>query len=218
MTDTTRIIYDALFATLRREHFGSSEALPIMSPWKWRRVEALLADIARVEPYTPASTYHFQGSWQERRRERIWVGERHNIDTSTETLELLNILVYNVSHMEREGVAVCGLIAFGRYLRERGHLVDYVKLDTWLRRLHIEGITSALTSLLTEAFAFSDDEFPFPHKSYPHALRRLCRQLDTPERRHFSWRRTRMLMRYSPTTLASYIEQRTKKALNSIEE
>ena len=97
-----------------------------MSPWKQRRVEGIRRTIEEEETYDASAQYQFLSMIQEKRRARIFENERHSIDTSVETLQLLNIIVFNISSIEDGAISVKGIIALGRYLREQGHLVDYV--------------------------------------------------------------------------------------------
>lgn len=217
MTRTTEIIYSNLFSALGHESFGSAASEQPLSPWKQRRVAELREALEADGEYDEGMTYRFLSTMQERWREELVHSERHNYDTSTETLALLNIIVYNASCMERRDVSVPGVIAFGRYLRERGNRVDYVKLDRWLRRLALRGVASLLASLLIEAFGFEKDEFPFRHRIYRHAYRDLCLRL---ERGGYSGvvSRTAALLRFTPLSALGFWQQRTRFALDSIEE
>ncbi|MCM1079439.1 MAG: hypothetical protein NC344_10575 [Bacteroidales bacterium] len=218
MNQTTEIIFDNLFILLRRKAFGSEEETLPMSQWKWKQAERLMKKAEEdPEPYSGAETYHFISQFQEKKRDMIWREEPHTIDTSTETLELLNLIIYNINHIERLGFSVHGIILIGQYLRRRGDRVDFVKLDNWINKLHIRRMTSLIGSILTEIFNFDDDEVPFLYKKYKKARILLCTQLHNGTSTGFV-HKTGSLLRYSPFGAVGYWGQLTKKALDSIEE
>ena len=99
-----------------------------------------------------------------RRLERIRHDERHAIDCSVETLELLNLIVANVYCMINAGVSLKLILDLGGYLRTKGDKVDFVKLDTWLASLHIQRMAQLEGSILIDVFGFEQDEVPFVHK------------------------------------------------------
>lgn len=96
-----------------------------------------------------------------RRLEKIRKGERHAIDCSVETLELLDIIVANVYHMLNSGVSLKLILKLGAYLRTKGDKVDFVKLDNWLTTLHIRRMAQLEGSILIDIFNFEPDELPF---------------------------------------------------------
>lgn len=96
-----------------------------------------------------------------RRLERIRHDERHAIDCSVETLELLNLIVANVYCMINAGVSLKLILDLGGYLRTKGDKVDFVKLDTWLTKLHIQRMAQLEGSVLIQFFNFEQDEIPF---------------------------------------------------------
>lgn len=89
--------------------------------------------------------------------------ERHAIDTSIETLHILDIIIDNVNNMLDQDVFMNGIVQLGHYLRVKGDRVDFVKLESWLHKLHLSKIAQLQGSMLIEALGFSQDETPFVH-------------------------------------------------------
>lgn len=101
----------------------------------------------------------------------IQKSELHAIDTSIHTLELLNIIVSNVHETLNNGLYMRRILDLGRYLRTQGDKVDFVKLDTWLNRLHISRMAQLQGSILIKVFNFEKDEIPFVVKIEPSATK-----------------------------------------------
>lgn len=125
-----------------------------------------------------------------RRLRRIVEAERHAIDTNVGSLEVLRIIVGNVSTMLNRGTMLSGLIQLGSYLRNKGDKVDFVKLDDWLRRLHIRRMAQLQGSMLMAVFGFDIDELPFVTHEEPAANKLVLRSVvhtasDTAEEWHF---------------------------------
>lgn len=126
-----------------------------------------------------------------RRFHRIVERERHNIDTSTESLGLLQILVYNVDSMLNRGMNLNGIIQLGNYLRsDAGSRLDDVKVDAWLNSLHLVRMAELQGNILIEMFGFDPVEIPFVHKRDPEAYNITVRAVsylekDTAEEWHF---------------------------------
>lgn len=78
-----------------------------------------------------------------------------------ETIYLLRLIVSNVNAMYSGGISLRGIIQLGQYLRTRGDKVDFVKLDTWLTKLHIQRMAQLEGSVLIQFFNFEQDEIPF---------------------------------------------------------
>ena len=87
--------------------------------------------------------------------------EPHAMDTSIETLHVLNIIVHNVEDTLNKGVVLRGIVDLGIYLRTKGHKVDFVKLEYWLNKLHIETLAQFQGSILILLLGFEEDEVPF---------------------------------------------------------
>lgn len=95
------------------------------------------------------------------RLQRIRQGERHAIDCSVETLQLLDIMVANVYGMINVGLQLKLVLTLGSYLRTKGDKVDFVKFDLWIASLHIRKMAALTGSILIEIFGFDADECPF---------------------------------------------------------
>ena len=96
-----------------------------------------------------------------KRLQGIHHDERHAIDTSTETLQLLDMITSNTHHMINKGVSLKGILGIGSYLRTKGDKVDFVKLDRWLSHLHLLRMAQLEGCILIEAFKFDPSEIPF---------------------------------------------------------
>lgn len=217
MTETTHLIFDSVYAKLRNDFFGEANLISPMSPWKTRRMEEYLAIALKDEQqYDNATTYMFANTLQEKRRKRIVDEERHAIDTSVETLRLLNIIIYNIERINTSSISIPGVIAIGRYLRTQGHHVDFVKLDTWISKLHIRNLSSLLSSILLYVFNFEQDELPFLYRKYKDAKSIVSNQIQNVHRTGKT-RRTSTI-KYSPLSTAGVVMQKVKNSLNNIEE
>lgn len=218
MDKTEQIIYDNLFRVLRKKHFDIDDTLTAMTPWKWRQMELLMLNAEQEEePYSATSTYQLMSRFQEHTRAKIFDEERHAIDTSIETLGLLNLIIYNVDHIERHGISLPGIITIGHYLRQRGDKSDYVKLDNWIKRLHIKRMCSLISTILLQIFHFEADELPFLYKEHRFAKQMLIRQLSKGTATSLIGR-TNAIVRLSPLGAIGYLTKRTRRALDSIEE
>lgn len=106
----------------------------------------------------------FSSRWLRRKYHHIIESELHSMDTSKETLELLNLIVYNQHEMLNSGMSMDGIIRLGQFLRHRGQLVDFVKMDEWLATLRLQPMAQLQGNVLVEMFAFEQDEVPFVRK------------------------------------------------------
>ena len=125
-----------------------------------------------------------------RKLKKIYKNERHSIDTSVETMELLTIIINNVNNMLNKGLCMGGIIQLGVYLRNKGHLVDFIKLETWLKQLHMQRMAQLQGSILMAVFGFEQDELPFVEKEEPSAYKLTMRAVsnlakDTAKEWHF---------------------------------
>lgn len=183
---------------------------------------------------------HLSNRFLNRRFKRIANDERHSIDTSVESLDMLHIIIFNVDAMLNRGMSLDGIIRLGQYLRTAGDKVDFVKIDTWLTRLHITRMAELQGNILIAVFGFEQDEIPFVHKPDRNAYDITVRAIshlakDTVENWHFRQSRTgfvennsRMLRRnlrrsmryffYAPAETTSNFFAGLGRSLSEIEE
>ena len=87
--------------------------------------------------------------------------ELHNIDTSVESIDLLEIIISNLTDMLNSDIYLDGIINLGQYLRNKGDKVDFVKIDRWLDQLGIRKMAELQGSILIRLFGFEKDEIPY---------------------------------------------------------
>lgn len=102
-----------------------------------------------------------------KRLNKIHYNELHAIDTSVETLELLDIIIRCITAMLNSDASINRLLRLGIFLRSKGDKVDFIKLDNWLRMLHLQRMAQLQGCILIQAFGFEQDELPFVHKQEP---------------------------------------------------
>ena len=217
MTPTKEIIFQNILIKIRNSNFNSKEDSIPMSPWKWRYMDDLLLKIDGMTQYNNKEIYQFVSKIQEKRRESIYENERHSIDTSIETLHLLNLIVFNIRQVETNEISIPGIIALGKYLREKGQHVDFVKLEDWIRILNIKKLTSLLASFLVQAFNFEKNEVPFLYSEHKNANELLFNTLFIVDKKGGTSHPMR-LFRYSKYGYLAYLRTKTKTLLESIEE
>ena len=217
MTPTKEIIFQNILIKIRNSNFNSKEDSLPMSPWKWRYMDDLLLKIDGMTQYNNKEIYQFVSKIQEKRRLSIYENERHSIDTSIETLHLLNLIVFNIRQVETNEISIPGIIALGKYLREKGQHVDFVKLEDWIRILNIKKLTSLLASFLVQAFNFEKNEVPFLYSEHKNANELLFNTLFIEDKKGGTSHPMR-LFRYSKYGYLAYLRTKTKTLLESIEE
>ncbi len=162
-----------LFTQLRAEHFKTKEEMEPMTKFKrdriaWMRQNVSEMPAGKVEMYNPLLNKRFI---------KIQADERHAIDTSVETIYILRIIVSNANGMIASDISLRGIIQLGDYLRTRGDKVDFIKLEGWLKKLHLTRMAQLQGSILIKFFNFEIEEIPFVHRieqgAYSHTLNTL---------------------------------------------
>ena len=146
-----------LFTKLRSENFGTKEELEPMTTFKKKKIAQMMKNLNDI----PSGEVLMHNSFLNKRLIKIQKDEPHAIDTSMETIYLLRIIVSNANAMLSGGISLRGIIQLGQYLRTRGDKVDFVKLDNWLIKLHIQRMAQLEGSVLIKFFDFEQDEIPF---------------------------------------------------------
>lgn len=104
--------------------------------------------------------------------------ERHSIDTSKTSLDLLSLILQNTDCILRYGVRLRGIIMLGQFLRNKGQNVDFVKLELWLKRLKLQRMAKLQASFLICLCGFELDEFPYIKKYDKHAKKLALTSLE----------------------------------------
>lgn len=146
-----------LFTKLRSENFGTQEELEAMTTFKKKKIAQMMKNLNNV----PSGEVLMHNSFLNRRLTKIQKEEPHVIVTSMETVYLLRLIVSNANAMLSGGISIRGIIQLGQYLRTRGDKVDFVKLDNWLTKLHLQRMAQLEGSVLITFFNFEQDEIPF---------------------------------------------------------
>lgn len=146
-----------LFTKLRSENFGTQEELEAMTTFKKKKIAQMMKNLNNV----PSGEVLMHNSFLNRRLTKIQKEEPHVIDTSMEPVYLLRLIVSNANAMLSGGISIRGIIQLGQYLRTRGDKVDFVKLDNWLTKLHLQRMAQLEGSVLITFFNFEQDEIPF---------------------------------------------------------
>lgn len=190
---------------LRAGAFGSEDrALEVMSPFKWRKLfkladdlrlrgyihqGALLLDKEGIIPSELKEGLHTQDAFISDEAQLYGFFSRKNLDKISETelkdespsfktLTLLELIISVADEIIENRQPLNGIISLGRYLREEGDQVDYVKLEQWIKKLGITSLAEFQAAILKEIFSFEDNEFPYIRgtfsKAYPHYQSWLC--------------------------------------------
>lgn len=211
------IITRNFFRLLRSGALNEYEPLEPMSAFKWRRLDQMVhaqhvetaalkgvknhqfdemmnipAELANqdIPKHAIPSDPKLSNPFLNYRLGKIESGERHAIDTNVDALNVLKIIVGNVSSMLNHGTMLCGIIDLGSYLRNKGDRVDFVKLDTWLGKLQLRRMAQLQGSMLMAVFNFEQDELPFVRHVEASANKLVLRSVthsasDTAEEWHF---------------------------------
>lgn len=103
-------------------------------------IQALAANTVKEEALAKDTPPTLSNRFLNRKLNKIRHDEYHSIDTSTDTLALLDIILFNINHILNYGISLRGILELGKFLRTKGDKVDFVKLETWLNALHIQRI------------------------------------------------------------------------------
>ena len=211
------IITRNFFRLLRSGALNEYEPMEPMSAFKWRRLDQMVhaqhveraalkginnhqfdemmnipEDLANQTPDNSAHQEEprLSNHYLNFRLSRIENAERHAIDTNVDALNVLKIIVGNVSSMLNHGTMLSGIIELGSYLRNKGDKVDFVKLDTWLGKLQLRRMAQLQGSMLMSVFNFEQDELPFVRHVEAAANKLVLRSVthsasDTAEEWHF---------------------------------
>lgn len=214
------IITRNFFRLLRLGALQENESLEPMSRFKWQRLGQMV-HVQHVEDIATSGLKNHSGSnWTNmpdgfleeetqaislpnslsnsflnRRLKRIEEKEIHSMETNVGALDVLKIIVGTVSMMLNHGMMLKGILTLGCYLRTKGDKVDFLKLDKWLRQLHLRRMAQLQGSMLITVFDFDKEELPFVQRIEPNAYKLVNRSVvhtasDTAEEWYFRQNRS----------------------------
>lgn len=214
------IITRNFFRLLRLGALHESEPLEPMSQFKWQRLSQMVhvqhvEDIAisglkkrigsnwtnmpdgflEEDAQTITLPSSLSNSLLNRRLKRIEERERHSMETNVGALDVLKIIIGTVSMMLNHGMMLKGILTLGCYLRTKGDKVDFLKLDKWLKQLHMGRMAQLQGSMLIMVFDFEKEELPFVQRIEPKAYKLVKRSVvhtasDTAEEWYFRQNRS----------------------------
>ncbi len=114
----------------------------------------------------------FSNFYLNRKLNKIIFDEIHSIDTSINSLILLNKLIDNINSLLNNGIEIKKLADLGGYLRKYGDRIDFVKIETWIRLLKIKKICTLIGCMLVSLFSFEIEELPFMRATNNKILRK----------------------------------------------
>lgn len=193
---------------LRNGAFDENEPLEPMSEHKWRKIwqMAVKDNVTAYLKGDEAHPYAKQASNpgnvkydipDGRTLRRITEKERHAMDTSVASLELLNIMTHTVEQTLNRRASLRMIIELGVFLRKKGDRVDYIKIEKWLRKLGIRRLMELHASVLIVFFNFNISELPFMHRCSPLAERFMLKDRKLT---------TAYLFKYPASTMHSWLK------------
>lgn len=87
------------------------------------------------------------------------------VEVLSPTLDLLLMILRSSRYLLNDGISLKQIVDTALFLRHRGHLVDYVKLEDWISTLSLGKMASLQVSMLIQLLGMSEDEFPFARPS-----------------------------------------------------
>lgn len=114
----------------------------------------------------------FSNFYLNRKLNKIIFDEIHSIDTSINSLILLNKLIDNINSLLNNGIEIRKLADLGGYLRKYGDRIDFVKIETWIKLLKIKKICTLIGCMLVSLFSFEIEELPFMRDTNNKILRK----------------------------------------------
>lgn len=206
------IITRNFFHILQQGAFHEKNQTEPMSPFKWKRLIQMAQDQGVTAYFTHVTGNNHQQSDDDEATDeqltdvtnlnnrylnhqliKILETEKNDEDAQPETQQLLAIIIYNVKKMLNSKLSLKGIIELGKFLRTKGHKVDFVKIEKWLNKLHLKRIAQLQGSILITDFNFQEEEIPFVEKIEKDAHKLLLKtiahtQNDAAEEWHFRQR------------------------------
>lgn len=177
-----------------------------------RRLEELCANASPQVPWEENEPATLSNIYLRRQLKKIQQNERHEIDASMITVDLLNIIVRNAEQILSKGVSLSGILYLGLFLRTKGDKVDFVKMEKWLQKLYMQRMAQLEGSILVNVFEFEPDEIPFLKQIEPAAEKLAVHSLTHPINSSLSF------FPYAPIEAVSFLFSILARRLSEIEE
>jgi hypothetical protein len=103
------------------------------------------------------------------------------METTSNTLELLTILLRISHQMLNDGIKLKQFVDLGILLRKVGDRVDFVRLQGWIDKLGLKRMAQASGWLLVRMFNFTEDEIPFLQADVKTDVQRIFDELFNQE-------------------------------------
>ncbi len=120
---------------------------------------------------------HLRSKKLNERLQKVIHDEYASNEKSYETMQIMAIIMVNVENILTGRSYLKGIIDLGRYLRLKGHKVDFVKLEQWLSFTGMASMANLQGSLLITGMGFTIDEVPFVHRVDKNAASVLMRAI-----------------------------------------
>ena len=111
------------------------------------------------------------------RLQKIIHDEYASDEKSYETMQIMAIIIVNIENILSGKSYLKGIVDLGRYLRQKGQNVDFVKLDQWLFFTCMTSMANLQGNLLIQGFGFNKNEIPFVHHEDKHSQSVLIRAI-----------------------------------------
>lgn len=103
----------------------------------------------------------FTNFFLNRKYNQLVYNEIHSIDTSIDTITLINLLISNMSRLISAQLDINRLADLGLFLRNNGNRIDFIKAERWIRALKMNRAANTIGSYLIILYGFSVEELPF---------------------------------------------------------
>lgn len=127
------------------------------------------------------SEMRFSNIWLNRKLKRIRAIERKKEAPASETLNVLNIIIYSFVMALNHGLSFNALLCLAKYIRMNENCIDYVLLKKWLAKLNLDKFAQLQGSILVSFFHFDQSELPFVKKVDTAASQLVLKSLPVAE-------------------------------------
>lgn len=116
-----------------------------------------------------SKSHKFSSAYLNARFDRIIFNEIHSIDTSIDTLRFLDLSIDNVRNILSSDLNLRKIIELGFCLRQNGDRIDFIKAESWFKRLQLVDIMNLIACYLICLLGFEEKEIPFFRKMVKNA-------------------------------------------------